>query len=209
MHNTHTHTHTHTLALQLNMMVKYCEDDVHCRRAQLLELFEEKFSRKNCNKTCDNCATRGEVRVAFAGCCFSKPRSTAAGVGRGRRSLREREREREREIFYRLVSEAVVLRRRFRASAADQSTLVSSFVKRRNKTNAGKVTNILNIMPALFPRTCSGRGARRHFGGRKYFAPGRRGAPAVHTCAPLPGRPSCLVWTRTRCGTFFSDLKHP
>lgn len=40
---------------QLHTCVRYCEDEFRCRRTMQLEFFGEKFNRKICNKTCDNC----------------------------------------------------------------------------------------------------------------------------------------------------------
>ena len=39
----------------LRSMVHYCENESDCRRSQVLGYFSEKFSQRNCNKTCDNC----------------------------------------------------------------------------------------------------------------------------------------------------------
>jgi RecQ family ATP-dependent DNA helicase len=39
----------------LNVMVRYCEDNVRCRRVQLLERFDEQFDKAECAQTCDNC----------------------------------------------------------------------------------------------------------------------------------------------------------
>jgi len=53
---------------ELNRMVRYCEDDVKCRRVQLLEMFDE-TGFKGCDNnrggrtTCDNCATCAQVRL--------------------------------------------------------------------------------------------------------------------------------------------------
>ena len=41
--------------------MRYCLNEVDCRRTLLLEYFDEKFERSNCNKTCDNCKTAGTV----------------------------------------------------------------------------------------------------------------------------------------------------
>ena len=53
---------------ELNRMVRYCEDDVTCRRIQLLEMFDETGFRGCDNKqkgrtTCDNCATCAQIRL--------------------------------------------------------------------------------------------------------------------------------------------------
>ncbi len=40
---------------QLYSCSRYCENQFTCRRTMQLEFFGEKFDRKNCNKTCDNC----------------------------------------------------------------------------------------------------------------------------------------------------------
>eukprot|EP00941_MAST-03F_sp_MAST-3F-sp1_P000931 g931.t1 len=44
-------------------MLKYCENDVDCRRQLLLKHFEERFDKKCCEKTCDNCINEGRVLV--------------------------------------------------------------------------------------------------------------------------------------------------
>ena len=45
----------------LYRMVQYCENQVDCRRAQLLEYFAEKFDRSKCRAcqetVCDNCSS--------------------------------------------------------------------------------------------------------------------------------------------------------
>ena len=41
----------------LRCMVQYCENGSDCRREQVLSYFSERFSRRNCNKTCDNCSS--------------------------------------------------------------------------------------------------------------------------------------------------------
>lgn len=39
----------------LHLVLQFCENKIDCRRKQLLAYFNEKFSEKECNKTCDNC----------------------------------------------------------------------------------------------------------------------------------------------------------
>ncbi|EMR09443.1 hypothetical protein PNEG_02385 [Pneumocystis murina B123] len=39
----------------LHLVLQFCENKVDCRRKQLLAYFNEKFSEKECNQTCDNC----------------------------------------------------------------------------------------------------------------------------------------------------------
>jgi bloom syndrome protein len=39
----------------LQRMIQYCEDRAECRRVQVLDYFDEKFAREDCNNTCDNC----------------------------------------------------------------------------------------------------------------------------------------------------------
>ncbi|KAG4302390.1 hypothetical protein PCK1_001372 [Pneumocystis canis] len=39
----------------LHLVLQFCENKVDCRRKQLLAYFNERFSEKECNKTCDNC----------------------------------------------------------------------------------------------------------------------------------------------------------
>ena len=43
-------------------MVRFCEDDVHCRRHQLLRHFDERFDVKNCRETCDDCQTKSAIK---------------------------------------------------------------------------------------------------------------------------------------------------
>ena len=38
--------------------VRYCLNEVDCRRTMLLEYFGEKFASEKCGKTCDNCKQR-------------------------------------------------------------------------------------------------------------------------------------------------------
>lgn len=40
---------------QLYSCLRYCENEFLCRRTMQLEHFGERFDRKKCNKTCDNC----------------------------------------------------------------------------------------------------------------------------------------------------------
>ncbi|KTW26459.1 hypothetical protein T552_02938 [Pneumocystis carinii B80] len=39
----------------LHLVLQFCENKIDCRRKQLLAYFNEKFSEKECNQTCDNC----------------------------------------------------------------------------------------------------------------------------------------------------------
>jgi superfamily II DNA helicase RecQ len=39
----------------IRRVVQYCQNQVDCRRAQVLGFFGETFDRKLCNKNCDNC----------------------------------------------------------------------------------------------------------------------------------------------------------
>jgi superfamily II DNA helicase RecQ len=41
---------------KLYQMVSYCENNVECRRVQLLDHFGEHFDRADCQSGCDNCA---------------------------------------------------------------------------------------------------------------------------------------------------------
>ena len=47
----------------LRSMVHYCENESDCRRSQVLGYFSEKFSQRNCNKTCDNCESTSSFEV--------------------------------------------------------------------------------------------------------------------------------------------------
>ena len=47
----------------LRSMVHYCENESDCRRSQVLGYFSEKFSQRNCNKTCDNCDSNSSFEV--------------------------------------------------------------------------------------------------------------------------------------------------
>jgi superfamily II DNA helicase RecQ len=44
------------LLLSAFLQVSYCENNVECRRVQLLDHFGEKFDRADCQTGCDNCA---------------------------------------------------------------------------------------------------------------------------------------------------------
>lgn len=46
----------------LNRMIQYCWNRIDCRRVEILAYFNEKFSKEQCNHTCDNCAS-DSVRV--------------------------------------------------------------------------------------------------------------------------------------------------
>lgn len=39
----------------LRNMIQYCEDQVDCRRVQVLAYFNEKFNKADCDAQCDNC----------------------------------------------------------------------------------------------------------------------------------------------------------
>jgi bloom syndrome protein len=39
----------------LQSMVQYCENRADCRRVEVLRYFNERFTREECNQTCDNC----------------------------------------------------------------------------------------------------------------------------------------------------------
>jgi len=39
-------------------MIRYCEEEVNCRRVMQLAHLGEKFDEKFCNRMCDNCRTR-------------------------------------------------------------------------------------------------------------------------------------------------------
>lgn len=47
----------------LNRVVMFCENKRDCRRSQLLHYFGERFSKDNCNKSCDNCRIGGEYET--------------------------------------------------------------------------------------------------------------------------------------------------
>ena len=38
-------------------MIQYCENRSDCRRSQVLAYFGEKFAKKDCRRTCDNCCS--------------------------------------------------------------------------------------------------------------------------------------------------------
>lgn len=42
--------------------VRYCQNEVDCRRTLLLEYFGEVFPSSSCGKTCDNCRRTGLVQ---------------------------------------------------------------------------------------------------------------------------------------------------
>lgn len=42
-------------------VVQYCQNEVDCRRVQVLGHFGQKFDPKKCNRMCDNCAENGDV----------------------------------------------------------------------------------------------------------------------------------------------------
>ncbi|PVH88433.1 ATP-dependent DNA helicase [Cadophora sp. DSE1049] len=43
--------------LMLQQMIQYCENRSDCRRSQVLAYFGEKFAKKDCRRTCDNCCS--------------------------------------------------------------------------------------------------------------------------------------------------------
>ncbi|KAH8815331.1 hypothetical protein F5884DRAFT_771968 [Xylogone sp. PMI_703] len=47
----------------LNRMIQYCWNQIDCRRVEILGYFNERFTKEQCNHTCDNCAS-DSVRVA-------------------------------------------------------------------------------------------------------------------------------------------------
>jgi len=47
----------------LYKMMRYCENEVDCRRAMTLQYFGEDFDPTGCNGTCDNCASNCSVQV--------------------------------------------------------------------------------------------------------------------------------------------------
>jgi len=40
---------------KLRQVIQYCENSTDCRRQQVLQYFNEEFSKKDCDKNCDNC----------------------------------------------------------------------------------------------------------------------------------------------------------
>ena len=48
----------------LDSMVCYASDKIECRRVLLLRHFAEDFNASQCGKTCDNCISRGNKRIA-------------------------------------------------------------------------------------------------------------------------------------------------
>lgn len=47
----------------LREVVQFCENRIDCRRQLVLQYFGENFDPLQCNKTCDNCENRSEVRM--------------------------------------------------------------------------------------------------------------------------------------------------
>jgi superfamily II DNA helicase RecQ len=46
---------------EVRSVVRYCQNEVDCRRVQLLAYFGETFHHKDCHKSCDNCLDSSEV----------------------------------------------------------------------------------------------------------------------------------------------------
>ena len=51
---------------ELNMMVRFCEDSIECRRVLLLRHFGENFHKGNCGDTCDNCKNKNPTETVDA-----------------------------------------------------------------------------------------------------------------------------------------------
>ena len=47
----------------LHAVAAFCQEPLRCRREMMLEHFDEKFERSQCNKTCDNCQKLGGLEV--------------------------------------------------------------------------------------------------------------------------------------------------
>ena len=74
----------------LNMMAAFCQEKYRCRREMLLEHFGEKFDRKQCGGTCDNCKTVNEAK----GKIVLRDVTPAAEIRKWRK------REREKKLFF-------------------------------------------------------------------------------------------------------------
>lgn len=48
--------------MKLRQVIQYCENDIDCRRQQVLQYFNEKFNPKDCNKKCDNCINSKNIK---------------------------------------------------------------------------------------------------------------------------------------------------
>jgi bloom syndrome protein len=48
---------------KLQQVVQYCENFTECRRQIVLQYFNEKFERKDCNKQCDNCVNYANTEI--------------------------------------------------------------------------------------------------------------------------------------------------
>ncbi|KAJ8503097.1 hypothetical protein ONZ45_g11165 [Pleurotus djamor] len=45
----------------VRQVLRYCDNDVQCRRVQILSYFDETFNPKNCDGMCDNCQYDGDI----------------------------------------------------------------------------------------------------------------------------------------------------
>lgn len=48
---------------KLKQVTQYCENKIDCRREVVLQYFNEKFNRSECNKNCDNCLNFANTKV--------------------------------------------------------------------------------------------------------------------------------------------------
>lgn len=53
---------------KLRQVVQYCENTTDCRRAQVLQYFNEQFKAEDCHKQCDNCQNASKVTVVQRDC---------------------------------------------------------------------------------------------------------------------------------------------